>query len=394
MSETLNTLPLHLKEIKDQVDIELYCQQKGEPPSNDALAPEKYAYMAYQLNKYLEFKFIGQNLFEQFTEDACDWTLETWKGIHKNIVQFMRKTLVANGVYIGGTPGWPRPIYERLYTLAQLEEYQEWNQPMVDNINKVFGLSEAWKDHILATETFKKSLYKHIMEAKSAKAWSERASSIPPPEHAPSVKSHPQPKSEENPPQKDVVTPNPNTPNSDSQPAVKTQNSEISTNPNLAPEPQQSFNMLSLSDVQRLIDSNNEQQRNIWQSNSPGNLVLDILPSEIKQMFNGEIPTNPWPPSTPLEPSNNYTRQLVNMSKLYSNHENKWSGKLFDTLGQKLRIFHDNARKVGLPESQFRNAISSMLKDKTWDYFFDKISAKNYNFDQIIWLLRQQFETE
>ncbi|KAI0991189.1 hypothetical protein K3495_g16998, partial [Podosphaera aphanis] len=205
--------------------------------------------MAYQLNRYLEFKFIGQNLFEQFTEDFCDWTLETWKGIHKNIVQFMRKTLVANGVYIGGTPGWPRPIYERLYTLAQLEEYQEWNQTMVDDINKAFGLSEAWKDHILATETFKKSLYKHIMEAKSAKAWSESASSISPPELAPSVKGDPdtikddpQAKSEENPPQKDDVTPNPKTPNSDSQPAVKTQNSEISTNPNSAPTPQQSFN--------------------------------------------------------------------------------------------------------------------------------------------------------
>ncbi|KAI0992070.1 hypothetical protein K3495_g16116, partial [Podosphaera aphanis] len=199
---------------------------------------------------------------------------------------------------------------------------------------------------------------------------------------------------EENPRQKDDVTPNPKTPNSDSQPAVKTQNSEISTNPNSAPTPQQSFNMLSLSDVQRLIDSNNERQRNIWQSNSPGNLVLDNLPLEIKRNLNGEIPTDPWPPSTPLEPSDNYTRQLVDISKLYSNHENKWSGKLFDTLGQKLRIFHDNARKVGLPESQFQNAISSMLKDKTWDYFFDKISAKGYKFDQIIWLLRRQFETE
>jgi hypothetical protein len=57
-------------------------------------------------------------------------------------------------------------------------------------------------------------------------------------------------------------------------------------------------------------------------------------------------------------------------------------------------VFFDYYKKIGLKEAQFYLIFSIILKDKAFDFYYDKIIKRSYDFRMMIDLIRSHFETE
>jgi hypothetical protein len=87
------------------------------------------------------------------------------------------------------------------------------------------------------------------------------------------------------------------------------------------------------------------------------------------------------------------TKLLTDLTKLYSD-DKKYTGELYDILNIKLLIFYDCCRKVRLPEDQYHDAFSTMLKDRAAHFYYDKLSGRSYDFLTMVNMMRAHFETE
>jgi hypothetical protein len=80
--------------------------------------------------------------------------------------------------------------------------------------------------------------------------------------------------------------------------------------------------------------------------------------------------------------------------KVYTNDNIKYSRELYNILDVKLQAFYDSCIKVGLPENQYCNAFSIMLKDRARAFYYDKITGRTYNFITTVAIMKTHFETE
>jgi hypothetical protein len=87
------------------------------------------------------------------------------------------------------------------------------------------------------------------------------------------------------------------------------------------------------------------------------------------------------------------TKLLTDLTKLYGD-DKKYTGELYDILNTKLLIFYNCCRKVGLPEDQYHDAFSTMLKDRAAHFYYDKLSGRSYDFLTMVDMMRAHFETE
>jgi hypothetical protein len=85
---------------------------------------------------------------------------------------------------------------------------------------------------------------------------------------------------------------------------------------------------------------------------------------------------------------------LINLMKVYQSDEKKYGGDQYDILDTKLFIFYDLCGKVGVEESYFDRAFSSMLKGRALEFYYDKIIGREYTFVQMVDMIRTHFETE
>jgi hypothetical protein len=80
--------------------------------------------------------------------------------------------------------------------------------------------------------------------------------------------------------------------------------------------------------------------------------------------------------------------------KIYNNDKKKFTGEIYDIFNIKLRIFYDYYAKIGLPDIQYYNAFSVMLKGRAAIFYYDNLFSKGYNFKNIILKIKIYFETE
>ena len=80
--------------------------------------------------------------------------------------------------------------------------------------------------------------------------------------------------------------------------------------------------------------------------------------------------------------------------KIYNAEEKKFGGEMYDILDTKLRIFFDCCAKVRVPNGQYLNAYSVMLKGRAATFYYDRLSNRNYSFDEMVTLTKIHFETE
>ena len=57
-------------------------------------------------------------------------------------------------------------------------------------------------------------------------------------------------------------------------------------------------------------------------------------------------------------------------------------------------MFFDYYKKIGLKEAQFYLIFSIILKDKAFDFYYDKITKRSYDFYTMFNLIRSYFKTE
>ena len=95
-----------------------------------------------------------------------------------------------------------------------------------------------------------------------------------------------------------------------------------------------------------------------------------------------------------LEIDRSISKQITELTKLYSDPERKFSGELYDILNSKLRIFYDCCRKVGLGPNDYHDAFSIMLKGRASTFYYDRLAGKGYDFERMIYETRCHFETE
>ncbi|KIM93290.1 hypothetical protein OIDMADRAFT_71369, partial [Oidiodendron maius Zn] len=74
--------------------------------------------------------------------------------------------------------------------------------------------------------------------------------------------------------------------------------------------------------------------------------------------------------------------------------EMKFSGNLYDVLNTKLLAFYDICRKVDLPKEQYHEAYSIMLSGRALDFYYNRLSNREYDFDTMVRMTRTHFETE
>jgi hypothetical protein len=80
--------------------------------------------------------------------------------------------------------------------------------------------------------------------------------------------------------------------------------------------------------------------------------------------------------------------------KIYNNDEKKFIGEMYDILDIKLRVFYDCCAKVGLLNIQYYNAFSVMFKGRAATFYYNNLSGKGYDFENIIIKTKIYFETE
>ncbi len=85
---------------------------------------------------------------------------------------------------------------------------------------------------------------------------------------------------------------------------------------------------------------------------------------------------------------------LIELTKLYSDQEKRFSGELYNILNSKLCIFYDCYQKIRLEPNQYYNAYSVMLKGRASTFYYDRLARKGYNFNQMIYKTKCHFETK
>ena len=87
------------------------------------------------------------------------------------------------------------------------------------------------------------------------------------------------------------------------------------------------------------------------------------------------------------------TKLLIDLIKIYNNN-NKYGGELYNIFNIKLQVFYDCCNKVGLPENQYHNAFSVMLKDRANAFYYSRITGRPYDFIIIMAMVKEHFKTE
>jgi hypothetical protein len=85
---------------------------------------------------------------------------------------------------------------------------------------------------------------------------------------------------------------------------------------------------------------------------------------------------------------------LTDLMKIYSNDDKKYGGEEYNILDVKLQVFYDCCSKIGLPETQYHNAYSVMLKERASNFYYDKLAGRSHDFQTMIDLTKAHFETE
>jgi hypothetical protein len=80
--------------------------------------------------------------------------------------------------------------------------------------------------------------------------------------------------------------------------------------------------------------------------------------------------------------------------KIYNNDKKKFTEEIYDILDIKLRVFYNYYIKVGLPDIQYHNAFSVMLKGRAATFYYNNLFNKGYGFKNIILKIKIHFETE
>lgn len=100
----------------------------------------------------------------------------------------------------------------------------------------------------------------------------------------------------------------------------------------------------------------------------------------------------PIPPKGDAATTN--SKLITDLMKVYNDDNKKYSGDEYDILDIKLQVFYDCCNNVGLPESEYSRAFSTMLKGRASYFYYSQIAGRNYDFNTMVTRTRGHFETK
>ena len=92
-----------------------------------------------------------------------------------------------------------------------------------------------------------------------------------------------------------------------------------------------------------------------------------------------------------LEVTPGTAKQLTELTKFYT-EDKKYGGDIYDVLANKLKIFRDCCKKIGLQD--LAAAYSIMLKGNAADFYYDQLVDKDLSYEQLVHFTQRHFETE
>ncbi|KAI1798510.1 putative transposase [Daldinia bambusicola] len=101
----------------------------------------------------------------------------------------------------------------------------------------------------------------------------------------------------------------------------------------------------------------------------------------------------PYQGNQPHSNNNGSHRALADLVKMYNHNDSKFGGDKYDILDDKIKVFMDLCRKAGVEESQYHEAFSTMLKGRALQYYYDHLSMKGLNFQEMVTRTKNFFHT-
>ena len=72
----------------------------------------------------------------------------------------------------------------------------------------------------------------------------------------------------------------------------------------------------------------------------------------------------------------------------------KYGGEEYDILDQKLQVFYDCCKKIGISKDYYHAAFSTMLKGRASNFYYDKLSSREYDFNTLANITQAHFKIE
>lgn len=351
------TLSPRFEAYGDQLDKDKWKNEIEDPTAEGLEPSDLETYILRKFSLYENTRRCGALLQDYFQRDFEGWNEPLWKKITKELRDECREFLVWAGIFIPRSSS--NSIASRIVDVLTRENYRPWTEEEKKTEgDKIGGFSPHWKTY-----------YHQALPQVSV------------PQTAPPQTRQPFP-----------------TPNS------------TTLRPRL-PEPPRSVSPLQNRDASRLSTPASSLDERT--GNASGAQISFQATSEAQNSLDNELDTQDHANGTTQEngqaqdltqsqtrsaessaPPLNFARQLTDLAKLYSDDSKKYGGELYDMLHTKLLIFYDLCTKVGLPEEQYHNAYSSMLKGRPSTFYYESLSNKGFNFRQMITMTQEVFENE
>ena len=82
------------------------------------------------------------------------------------------------------------------------------------------------------------------------------------------------------------------------------------------------------------------------------------------------------------------------MLKVYNSESIKYRGEEYNILDQKLQVLYNYYKKIRISQDYYYIVFSTILKGRASNFYYDKLSSREYNFNTLVSITRAYFKIE
>ncbi|KAB5511370.1 hypothetical protein GE09DRAFT_724945 [Coniochaeta sp. 2T2.1] len=294
----------------------------------------------------------GRSLWWQFHSEFEDWTAEAWNAVPKWMHRYLRSFLLSNGVFVTIATGLP--MARALEEAAKREEFRPWTPEEVAKQRDKDDQFEAF----LANPVHEESI--------------TRTASLPRPRAttpvAPALIPPTQPGRE----------------------ATETYSYRAPERQPRQPIPPREAppTRYTPPDTSYRMPQPPPGLHGNPQAGTTGSLPWMATPEPYS--YQGPY----WQPPTAAPRERDLTSKYVtDLQKIYED-DVKYSGGLYHVMTTKLKIFRDYCNRLSIPQSAYAKCFPAMLKDAALSFYFNELSGRGLDFNELTAQVEYHFETE
>ena len=101
-----------------------------------------------------------------------------------------------------------------------------------------------------------------------------------------------------------------------------------------------------------------------------------------------------WQPPANAPQERDLTSKYITDLQKICQDDVKYSGGLYHVMTTNLKIFRDYCNRLSIPQSAYAKCISAMLKDAALSFYFNELSGRGLDFNELTAQVEYHFETE